>query len=195
MIAKIENNKIVNMAIGDSEVPGYVLAYGHNYIGQKTQSDGTPIPTKCPGPYYSFDNSPGTDCWCISDFTQIKTAKKLELSESCEQAITLEPFTSDALGSTHTYDCRVVDQDNINQAYIEANAESTNVDIMCNDGTSYEFRPHTALQCLNVLKLMRVHIRSRRDILLIKKGEVDSVDRVNYNSDAECLAAIEAIAW
>lgn len=129
------------------------------------------------------------------DFSIVQDEKKIELSTACGDAIILTPVTSDTLGSIHTYDCREVDQTNANTALSIASVLLISKNLVCNDGSSYAPRPHTAEQIVAVLGAMNDHVETQKAHLVIRKGEVDAIDRANYETDAECVAVILAICW
>lgn len=130
--------------------------------------------------------------WYV-DYVSHKTKRKQELADDCHEAITLSPFTSSALGSLHSYDCRETDQLNARAAYILAKDTSTSKEIMCNDGSRFESRLHTESQALQVLSDMFDHILEKRTLLSQKQGAVDAIDPETYDTPQDVLDAINNI--
>ncbi len=198
ILAKIESGVIANLVDHPEALTGYVTAYDHNYIGQTVTSAGLPISTAAPSEHHAFDNTAGVDAWAVEDFSGAKNAKKATLSVACSDAITLGMVSSTALGIAHTYDCRRDDQTNASAAYFEANADSVSKDIMCSNGTTYDFRAHTASQCLQVVKALAAHVRLKRDRLRVTVGQVDAIDpldTVTYPTHMDVINAIEAVTF
>lgn len=191
MLAKIINGVVTEIIIGEA-ISGYVPCYDHTKIGDVVQSDGTPSPLPCPGDCCTFDNV--NDCW-VFDFDQIKAIQKAILAESCGTAITSTAFESNALGTTHSYDCRIVDQMNLKREYDISVADSSQRQIVCDDGTGYTSKMHSTPQILQVITDMSVHIEGLRADLQTKKAEVDAITPSNYDSDEECKTAIEGVSW
>ena len=115
------------------------------------------------------------------DLDGYKETKKDQLRASCRNAIEglIQSF---ALGSQKTYDCRGVDQLNLNMI---VNA-GIGGEIYTHDGTEFVWVQHTHEQCVKLLIDMNAHIKTQRDKLYQKVSLVnacatcDEVDAINW---------------
>jgi len=112
--------------------------------------------------------------------------KRMSLRESCSAAITRSSFQSNALGSVHNYDCRVVDQLNLKVRYDIASVTSTSEPLWASDGTRYQWKQHTASEIMGVMVDMNEHIKVAQVKLATKLAAVDA---------ATTSADIVAIQW
>lgn len=117
----------------------------------------------------------------------LKESKKLSLRSSCDKAISL-PFQSGALGSSHSYDCREIDQTNLQRMVTVGNGGS----IWAHDGTEFLEKTHTHEESLQVLSDMQVHEQNCRFTKL--KPKIAQVNAITEDTP-ENRAALEAIAW
>ena len=132
--------------------------------------------------------------WTV-DYTAVKTARAGVLAAACKAAITLTPVSSSALGDPHSYDCRETDQDNARAAYTLAEAGGVTKNIMCNDGSRFQSRAHTAAQALIVVGALFDHVEAQRIVLGQKIGAVDAIKPEDYATPQDCIDAINAVVW
>ncbi len=84
-------------------------------------------------------------------------------------------FTSNAMGTTHTYDSRPEDQNNLSQAQNEAELSSPqDALVYSNNGTEFDYRIHTLAQIKQVSADCSLHIRPIRVKLIAKKASIDA---------------------
>jgi hypothetical protein len=115
------------------------------------------------------------------DLNGYKEDKKESLRQSCSEAIE-SMFQSDALGQSNTYDCRSVDQSNLNMIV----NGGVGGEVYAHDGVEFVWEMHTHEQCVSLLQNMNVHIKTQRDKLYQKISLVnacttyDEVDVINW---------------
>lgn len=115
------------------------------------------------------------------DLNGYKEDKKESLRQSCAEAIE-SMFQSDALGQSNTYDCRGVDQLNLNMIV----NGGIGGEVYTHDGVEFVWEMHTHEQCVSLLQSMNVHIKTQRDKLYQKVSLVnacttcDEVDAINW---------------
>ncbi len=116
----------------------------------------------------------------------IRNNRKEYMREQAKSEIA-SSFTSNALGTTHTYDSRSEDQNNLTQAQNEAElANPQEALVYANNGTEFDYRTHTLAQIKQVSADCSLHIRPIRIKLIAKKAAIDS---------ANTESAINAINW
>jgi hypothetical protein len=110
-----------------------------------------------------------------------------ELRADCTAAI-VGLFSSSALGSAHTYDCRIEDQANIRmrQAASTIDAATRNI------GVEFTREPHTTAQLDQVVIDMEAHIETQQAKLA---GLIATVNAVDTGDDEADAATIAAIVW
>lgn len=112
--------------------------------------------------------------------------KRYELYGGCSEGIIRSSFQSDALGAVHNYDCRIVDQINLQLRYNVAASTASNEPIWASDGTRYQWVEHTATEMADVMVEMNEHIKSFQVKLAAKLGAVDA---------ATTVAEVNSITW
>ena len=110
-----------------------------------------------------------------------KEEKKRELTEEFNVRLNAG-FTSDALGSTHTYDSHPHNRENISMSL------NTGVDVLhtCDDGTTKTQRSHTNLQMVQVAADFVSH---RDSLIATLRSLKDTVDQ------AVDEATVDAVVW
>ena len=111
----------------------------------------------------------------VKPLDEEKTDRAEYMRQQCAQSITT-PFQSNALGAEHTYDCREVDQINLNTYRGAASLDNLPRQIYVNG----EFKDHT-LEQMNVLLIdMENHIHANR----VKKDcKIDLINAALTNID------------
>ena len=99
--------------------------------------------------------------------------KRTEMRKACEDEITRSSFQSEALGELYNYDCRLVDQINLQTRLSLIQGTTSTEQIWASDGTRYEWTSHSAAQLLEVLGDMNDHIKAAQAKLVIKMSEID----------------------
>lgn len=127
----------------------------------------------------------------IPALAESQSNRRTELREDCRSAIT-GLFSSSALGSAHTYDCRIEDQANIRMRQGASTIDSAPRKIWAHDGVEFTREPHTAVQLDQILIDMEAHIEVKQANLATKIALVNAVDT---GDDAADAATIAAIAW
>lgn len=112
--------------------------------------------------------------------------KLRELYEYANYSITQETFTSEALGSPHTYDCRPVDQLNIHTRFIVAKENNSTEPLWANDGSGFKWTQHSSTELLGVLVSMNEHIKYNQTHFVLKKAQLDA---------ALTVAEVRAVVW
>jgi len=113
-------------------------------------------------------------------------AKRVLLREACSDEITRSSFQSNALGSIHNYDCRLVDQVNLKIRFDIASATDSTEPLWASDGTRYQWKAHTADEILGVMIDMNIHIKGSQVKLASLLAAVDA---------ATTKEQIEVINW
>lgn len=127
----------------------------------------------------------------IPTLAKSQDSRRDELRVDCTNAIT-GLFSSSALGSAHTYDCRIEDQANIRMRQGASTIDSAPRKIWAHDGVEFTREPHTAVQLDQILIDMEAHIEVKQANLATKIALVNAVDT---GDDAADAATIAAIAW
>jgi len=159
-----ESNEVV--AIESSlPAPG---AYAENY---QFVEDSSNRPVSLPS-VEIVDGVPRTIPGTVWEFSlaELKARKLERLKEACEAEI-LQGITSDALGTTHHYDCDPQEQLNIANAVQYANITGF-AEIKCTDASGTKaFRVHTKAQVEAVFQAGATHIHQcrKRYAALIEK--------------------------
>ena len=117
----------------------------------------------------------------VEDVDKWRRERKEQLRSKCESEL-VDIFKSEALGDSHNYDCRLVDQTTL--SLIIALDEGGK--IYAHDGVEFLKVEHTAEQCRVVLRDMLAHIQSHRDNLYQK---------VNQLNLCETVEEIQAVTW
>lgn len=134
-----------------------------------------------------YEYLPGSDIGNYDDLSDLKSKKKNELRESCKADIT-NIFTSSALGSSHNYDSRIEDQQNITARWQASNKDGQPRKIWCHNGTELSRVDHTKDELAQVIIDMEAHIESCQSKLESKINEVNSV---TFSNRAE----LNSITW
>lgn len=152
-----------------------------------------------PSEYWFFTPAPdGVVSWgwwyVDGEFTQedpnetietVRAAKTYDFRSRCDEFITRFPFTSEALGVVHTYDCRSIDQSNATLRYIVADTSGTSQPLWASDGTRYSWIDHTADQIAQVLFDMNEHIKVAQVKLA---GKLAALDAATTKVEAKAVA-------
>ena len=160
------------------------LFYSKDGISWQPSLDGARWPDeKCEG--YLYKHLTWNEFRAIQtgsiDLNGHKEDKKESLRQSCAKAIE-SMFQSDALGQSNTYDCRSVDQLNLNMIV----NGGVGGEVYTHDGVEFVWEMHTHEQCVSLLQSMNVHIKTQRDKLYQKVSLVnacttrDEVDAINW---------------
>lgn len=134
--------------------------------------------------------SEGKPCW-VEDIpperplSELAEEKRTEMRNACSNEIVRSSFQSDALGAIHNYDCRIVDQVNLNARYAIALALSSSEPLWASDGTRYQWMPHTSSELMGVMIDMNEHVKENQAKLATKLAAVDAA------TNAEQVSAIE----
>ncbi len=118
-------------------------------------------------------------------------ARRDQLRVDCTAAI-VGLFSSSALGSPHTYDCRIEDQANIRMRQAAATIDALPRNIWAHDGVEFTREPHTTAQLDQVVIDMEAHIEADQAKLA---GLIATVNAVGTGDDAADAATIAAIVW
>lgn len=113
-------------------------------------------------------------------------AKRVEMRKACDEEITRSSFQSSALGAIYNYDCRLVDQVNLQARYTLAIANVASEPVYASDGTRFEWLPHTGAQLLQVMNDMNQHI---------KQAQVKLSNRLSAVDLAVTREDLDAIVW
>ena len=163
--ALIENKKVIQVSY--SKADGYIEVGDHVFAGMIDDD----------GDY----TSP------LELFDTLREVKKSELESACKESIVNTLFESDALGSTHSYDCRPEDQSNLSIAVAAGEGD----EIYAHTQPAFKKKLHDHSQCVQLARDMRTHIqgcRDKRDALLIQVNAI--------TEDApENRALLEDITW
>lgn len=122
----------------------------------------------------------------VDPITTVKDYKKSALRYKCEDIITRTSFSSEALGQIHNYDSRAIDQLNLKMRYEIALDTGNPEPIWASDGTSYQWKNHSAAELLSVLKDMNDHIKTCQLRLASRLAAVDA---------ASTIEQVEAVIW
>lgn len=123
--------------------------------------------------------------------SDIKDNRRTELRADCAGAI-VGLFSSSALGSAHTYDCRVEDQGNIRMRQAASKVDVLSKKIWAHDGVEFTREPHTTAQLDQVLLDMEAHVETQQGKL---EGLIATVNAVDTGDDAADAITIAAIVW
>ncbi len=133
--------------------------------------------------FEAFKNPPPV----LADY---KEAVKTSLREACEAQIVGKFFISDAHTDGYEYDCRTVDQINLQRAHIAATSSGGTVDVYAHNGVEFVPVPHTAVQVAGVLEDMESSIAAKRAVLYM------AVSAVNAAPSIEAVDAVVAgVIW
>lgn len=137
-----------------------------------------------PAPVYgwTFDGTTFSPPFTGVTLAQASANKVTELRQKCDDAIERGSFTSSALGTVHNYDCRLIDQLNINTRYAVAAHTGAVGPLWASDGTRYTWKDHTSDQLIGVMVDMDSHIKENQVLLAAKLAAVEAattVDQVN----------------
>jgi len=121
-----------------------------------------------------------------------KELKILDLYKACSLHI-LAGFTSDALGTFHSYPLTERDQSNLNgvvtESIINTSDNAWQVPFWCADANDiWDRRIHAHAQIEQVGQAAAIHVRDAQDKL---KGLVDQVNDVATDTEAK----VDAIVW
>ena len=147
------------------------------------------IPAK-PSANHAFDYA--TKTWKLpSDaLDKVKAAKKETLRAACRRAI-IAGFTSDALGSEHTYPSDETDQANLSSSVLASmlpgNPNDWVTPFLCADAAgNWDYRNHTAAQ------MRKVGVDGKAAILAKLTAKAELFKTV---MQAQSIEAVEAVAW
>jgi len=115
-----------------------------------------------------------------------RVQKRYEFRTMCSDNIQRTIFSSEALGAVHNYDCRLVDQVNLQTRLNVANFTQEDQPIWTSDGTRFEWKYHSSAQLLQVMQDMNEHIKAEQVHLASKLAAVDA---------ATTYAAVLAISY
>jgi hypothetical protein len=133
----------------------------------------------------------GRPCW-VEDIpperplSELAEEKRTEMRNACSNEIVRSSFQSDALGAIHNYDCRTVDQINLNARYAIAFASNSSEPLWASDGTRYQWIPHTHMELMDVMIDMNEHVKENQSRLASKLAAVDA---------ATTAAMVAVITW
>jgi hypothetical protein len=117
------------------------------------------------------------------DIDDLKSTRRDVLREECSLDI-LGFFQSSALGTAHSYDCRVEDQANIRMRQSAATIDLSARNIWAHDGVEFTRKAHTVSQLNQVLIDMEAHIE-------LNQGNLEAlIATVNACTTAEEVAAV-----
>lgn len=116
----------------------------------------------------------------------VVVAKSVELRQKCDDVIARIPFSSEALGAVYNYDCRSVDQANIQLRYLTSLHTGQNEPLWASDGTRYAWLDHTSDEMIEVMVAMNEHIKINQIKLASKLATVDA---------ASTKDVVRAISW
>ena len=142
-------------------------------------------------------NGDGTGLWIDSTpsnselLTEALSKKHEEIDKAMGENVCTE-FHDDALGQTHSYDCRDVDQRNITQA-IRIAEQVGHADYLAKPtGGFFQMIQHSLAQLKEVDLAMHAHISQHRSIARAKKSEAVTA---HENGDIEAIKAIPVTPW
>ncbi len=127
---------------------------------------------------FQFEDDPGVD------LSEHKEVVKNELRAACEAEIVGKFFISDAHTPGREYDCRTVDQVNLQRAHVAAVNSGGTADVYAHNGVEFVPVAHTAEQIAGVLSDMDANIAAKRATLytaisaINASGSVEDVDAV-----------------
>jgi hypothetical protein len=128
------------------------------------------------------------EAWVV-DLELLKGQKSKEIEVACRAAI-VSGFESSALGTPHTYPCKMTDQQNLNGSVVASMLEvdpSWTTPFWCEDAAGeWDFRPHTAAQIQQVGRECKAHIIAQMDKNKTLQAAVEA---------ASTPEEIQAIAW
>lgn len=172
---KIENGIVVNCAVFEETTEGWAADPGGVGIGWTDNGDGSFSPPAAPVPALADSQDTRRD----------------ELRADCTAAIT-GLFSSSALGSAHTYDCRIEDQANIRMRQAASTIDAGPRNIWAHDGVEFTREPHTTAQLDQIVIDMEAHIEADQAKLA---GLIATVNAVDTGDDEADAATIAAIVW
>ena len=148
-----------------------------------------PYPEK-PSPRHVFDYA--AKAWTLpgSALADAKKDKCDELRKACRRAI-IAGFTSDALGSEHTYPSDETDQANLSSSVLASmlpgNPNDWVTPFLCADAAgNWDYRNHTAAQ------MRKVGVDGKAAILAKLTAKAELFKTV---MQAQSIEAVEAVAW
>ena len=115
-------------------------------------------------------------------FPEAVATKIEELRNACAEATVRSSFPSPALGSIHNYDCRVIDQVNLQLRYSIVLNTAGEEPLWASDGTRFTWINHSAAELLEVMVDMNEHIKESQVNLASKLAAVDAattIEQVN----------------
>lgn len=169
---------VINTALWESGVPIY---FGENLIFiEVPEGVGVQVGWSYKNGVFSPPIIPETPLPILAE------QKRLEFWALCADEITRSNFQSDALGSIHNYDNRIVDQLNLKLRYDISLATGISQPLWASDGTRFQWKDHSSEEMLSVMISMNNHIKALQTKLVTKLAAVDAA--VNK-------AQIDAIIW
>ena len=152
-------------------------------------SEVKPYPEK-PSPRHVFDYA--AKAWVLpaSALADAKKDKCEALRKACRRAI-IAGFTSDALGSEHTYPSDETDQANLSSSVLASmlpgNPGNWATPFLCADAAgNWDYRAHTAVQ------IQKVGVDGKAAILAKLTAKAELFKTV---MQAQSIEAVEAVAW
>lgn len=123
-----------------------------------------------------------------------KEQQKKIIRDECRNAITSNFFTSNTHTVGYKYDCRDVDQTNLERRRNKAKKTNSTVGVYAHNGVEFVKVQHTLEQIEDVLVDMDNHVESKRDILYSAVSAINTLD----NETATCEDIdniVNAIVW
>lgn len=139
-----------------------------------------------PDQHWTWDGVTFTPPYWGPTLLEAAAEKRMEMRILCDAEITRTSFSSAALGSVHNYDCRIVDQMNLQLRYIAASSTGNAEPLWASDGTRYEWKDHLASEIAEVIVDCSNHIKDNQTLLVTKLAAVDA---------ATTLEQVNAITW
>lgn len=127
----------------------------------------------------------------ILTLAESQDTRRDELRADCTAAI-VGLFSSSALGSAHTYDCRIEDQANIRMRQAASTIDAAPRNIWAHDGVEFTREPHVTAALDQVVLDMEAHIETQQAKLA---GLIATVNAVDTGDDEADAATIAAIVW
>ena len=165
-----------------------------------TDGNGNFVFGDSPGPAWHTPSNSEMVVYATKQLTQTKSSQGNDIRQGCTEYIQSTPFQSNALGSSHNYDCRDIDQLNI-LVRLEITEDNTSTQsIWASDGTSYVMTPHTHAQLIQVVSDMNAFILSAQNRCAVFIGQVTAVDIPSYTDITldeinTAVAQIKSIVW